>query len=334
MRRVAFDLRLPCAVLLLCAVLDPSLLLRGVNAWSTASSSSSAPTLSKLLQERAADIQQLRQAVPAAALLEAGYQPDNDSVPLLRHCIEATSSGTNDAAERLQRFQDTLAWRTGPGRPIWQAAQAAVSAATAASPSSSWDNDAVLRAAPHSAKIRKFLTPTNVLTTTLPNNDLLYCIRAGFIDDKGLMAQVSVDELVDFFLYVKEVHHLVANARSLQQDRLLTVVTANDLTKVPLVGGSSDFRQALSKSSKLATQHYPGLAGPTLLLNLPKLLAALVKLFTPLFPPAVNARLKFAESPAIAEASTLLDCTPNSGNRRTQLEKELEPLLNPSATSA
>lgn len=72
----------------------------------------------------------------------------------------------------------------------------------------------------------------------------------------------------------------------MQTDRLIQVLTANDLTGIKLVGGSGDFRRALSASSKQATLIYPtSYTGPTLLVNLPPLLNALVKLFTPLFPP-------------------------------------------------
>ena len=36
--------------------------------------------------------------------------------------------------------------------------------------------------------------------------------------------------MVDFFLYAKEIHSLVANARSKQSGRLCNVIFANDIT--------------------------------------------------------------------------------------------------------
>ena len=111
------------------------------------------------------------------------------------------------------------------------------------------------------------------------------------------MSEVSVDEMAEFFLYCKEVNSIVANMKSEKTDKLVTVLTANDLLGVKLIGGDATFRKALSQASTQANDLYPNLPGPTFLLNLPKLLGALVKLFTPLFPKEVRARLKFAAGP-------------------------------------
>lgn len=127
--------------------------------------------------------------------------------------------------------------------------------------------------------------------------DLCYCIRAGKIDDVALMSKVSVEEMTDFFLYAKEVNAIVANKRSEAQGRLVCVLTANDLGGVKLVGGDATFRKALSAASTKANALYPNLAGPTFLLNLPRLLSALTKLFTPLFPEEVRKKLKFERGP-------------------------------------
>jgi len=107
------------------------------------------------------------------------------------------------------------------------------------------------------------------------------------------MSDITVDQMVEFFLYAKEVNAIVANQRSLEQNRLLKLITTNDLTGVKLVGGNKPFRTALSAASTQANGLYPNFNGPTLLCNLPKLLGAVVKLFTPLFPPEVRRRLKF-----------------------------------------
>ena len=66
------------------------------------------------------------------------------------------------------------------------------------------------------------------------------------------MSKVSIDQMVDFFLYCKEVNAMVADMRSVQSDALLKIVTCNDLKGVKLVGGSSDFRASLSAASKKA----------------------------------------------------------------------------------
>merc|ERR1712195_5912 len=79
----------------------------------------------------------------------------------------------------------------------------------------------------------------------------------------------------DFFLYAKEIHSLVANARSKQSGRLCNVIFANDITgtrKPP----DALFGKALTASSKSFEKLYPGLAGPTMILNLPFILQALV----------------------------------------------------------
>jgi hypothetical protein len=232
--------------------------------------------VSSLLTEHASDINQLKD-------IDATLDGD---IAYLRYCL-----GIDDAHERVERFKSNLEWRNGAGKNICEAARSAVTLATA---DGAWNNDPVLAAAPYSSKVKPFLAQ-KVLTTTSRQGDLVYCIRAGQINDKDLMKAVSVEEMVDFFLYAKEVNAIVANQRSKETDTLKSILTANDLAGVKLLGGSADFRSALSASSKLANDLYPATAGPTLLLNLPPLLNALVKLFTPLFPKEVNKRLKFAQ---------------------------------------
>ena len=286
----------------------------------------SVPTLSvkQLLQDYSSEIAQLKQVATStlgeSSLSQLPYQND---VFYLRYCLDPDCQG--DESERLKRFQEGLEWRQGEGQSICQAASQAVPQAMS---SGAWDNSPIWKAAPHSDKLSQFLTPQNVFTTTTSTNDLIYCIRAGQIKDVDLMKAVSVSDMVDFFLFAKEVNLLVANERSVELDRLVTILTANDLTGVKLVGGSKDFRSALGESSKIANQVTPSKAtsGPTLLLNLPPLLAALVKLFTPLFPPAVNERLRFAKSPCIKSVDTLLDVAPG-GSKRTDFVTEIDSIL-------
>mmetsp|Transcript_32580 Transcript_32580/g.79058 ORF Transcript_32580/g.79058 Transcript_32580/m.79058 type:complete len:128 (+) Transcript_32580:560-943(+) len=123
-------------------------------------------------------------------------------------------------------------------------------------------------------------------------------------------------------MYCKEVNALVANDRSLELDKVLYVITVNDLAGVKLIGGDSTFRDALSAASKQAVPLYPALAGPTLLLNLPRLVSALVKLFTPLFPPEVQAKLKFERGP-LQSTTDLIDL---NGKDRPEFLEDLDRL--------
>ena len=258
----------------------------------------STKSVSDLLNEHQTDVDRLKAQVPADAAQNFPYTED---AFYLRYCLAHGSPEEQDAA-----FGKSLDWRlNGAGHSICQAAAIALAEATAAA--GTWNNEPVLSKAPHSDKISRYITPNNVITTSSSRDDLVYCIRAGFIDDQNLMKSVSVQEMTDFFLYAKEIHALVTLQRSLQLDRLVSVWTANDLTKVKLIGGSDDFRQALSQSSKQAAELYPSMSGPTLLLNLPKLLNALVKLFTPLFPETVRARLAFVQAPGLAKLESLTD---------------------------
>ena len=225
-----------------------------------------------------------------------------------------------DAAEANKMFEEQQAWRAGEGAAVVSAAAAAVAAAQAGA---GWDNAPVRDAAPHAAAINQYITSSQIATLSTADGDLVFCIRAAALDDAGLMASVSVEELTDFFLYTKEVHSLIADARSAASGRLCRVITCNDLGGLNLAGDAS-FRNALSASSKAATKLYPSLAGPTLLLNLPFLLQALVSLFKPLFPPAVLERLKFEKANNAPEdlAALLTD----AGARKAFLD-ELQTIL-------
>ena len=205
----------------------------------------------------------------------------------------------NDAYEdeeaRHAALQANLGWRANEGKAIVTGAYAALQAATAGG--GTWNNAPIRDAAPHAAIINEYLTTVQCITTTLSSNDLLYCVRAGKIDDKELMSKVTVEQMVDFFLYCKEVNAAAADLRSVRADALLKVVTVNDLSGVKLIGSSSEFRAALSAASKKGNELYPSLNGRTLLLNLPTLLGALVKIFNKLLPAAVRERIRFESGP-------------------------------------
>merc|ERR1719267_139770 len=145
------------------------------------------------------------------------------------------------------------------------------------------------------------------------------------IEDKKMMSKVTIDQLVDFLLYVKEVHSLTVNARSERTGRLCNVIFANDITgtrKAP----DPQFSKALTASSKSYEKLYPSLAGPTMILNLPFILQAFVGLFKPLFPKSVQARLKFERAPFLSDLGELTPLTTDSAKRKSFLT-EVDRLL-------
>ena len=277
------------------------------------------PSVSSLLQENAQQIAQLKSVATEELKDGISKEPYSNDVFFLRYCLQFGDSEDPQTAAHDCLIQN-LQWRSSPkGQRICTAALDAVQKATATA--GSWDNEPVFANAPHSTAIGAFLTPEKCLTTTTGQDDLIYCIRAGQIDDVSLMERVSVDELTDFFLYAKEVNYLVSLQRSVDTDKMVSVLTANDLSGVKLIGGSADLRKALGASSKESDALYPATNGPTLLLNLPAVLNALVKLFTPLFPDSVKARLRFEQGP-LKDIQQLVDIAkPGSSERNTFLEQ-------------
>jgi hypothetical protein len=85
-----------------------------------------------------------------------------------------------------------------------------------------------------------------------------------------MMSEVTVQEMTDFLVYAKEINARICNRRSLVQDRVVATIFANDLSGAILMGGSKEFRQALGTSGKISEDNYPRMAGPTLLLNMPR----------------------------------------------------------------
>lgn len=253
------------------------------------------------------EVQQLLDANSATMKKLASIAPDMPELTLLRFAVAA-----KDAGEAEANVREAVRWRAGAGRAIVESAANAVSKATEGGV---WDNGPVRAAAPHAAAINPYITPKNTLTLSTSDGDLVYVIRASLIDDKELMSKVSVDQLVDFLLYVKEVHLLVANARSMRTGRLCNVIFANDI-KGTRKAPSPLFSKALTTSSKSYEKLYPGLAGPTMILNLPLILQAFVGLFKPLFPKTVQERLRFAQAPVLAKLQELTPLTADSQERK------------------
>ena len=267
--------------------------------------------VSDLLVKHADSIKALKEEASSVSVSDA---PDDD-IFYLRYCLDP------DNGEMKTKLVENMKWRAGEGKGICDAAKRAVSEATSAG---GWDNSPVRAAAPHAAVINEHITISQCVTTTSRQGDLVYCIRAGKIDDVALMSKVSVEEMTEFFIYCKEINAIVANARSASSDKLACIITANDLAGVKLIGGDATFRKALSMASSKANSLYPSTAGPTLLLNLPKLLGALAKLFTPLFPEEVRQRLKFQRGPLkdIEDLSEIMQ-----GSSRDQFLDSLDELV-------
>jgi hypothetical protein len=205
----------------------------------------------------------------------ASISADVPELTLLRFALAFPSQ-----AEALRNLREMVVWRKGSGKSIVNSAAEAVAKATAGG---GWDNDAVRDAAPHATAINRYISPKNILTMSTDEGDLVYVIRASAIDDKKLMSEVSVQQMVDFFLYVKEVHSLVANARSERTGRFCGVTFANDISGVRAIPDKK-FSEALTASSAQYEKLYPSMAGPTMILNIPFVILAFISLIKPLFP--------------------------------------------------
>mmetsp|Transcript_25578 Transcript_25578/g.59087 ORF Transcript_25578/g.59087 Transcript_25578/m.59087 type:complete len:402 (+) Transcript_25578:53-1258(+) len=210
----------------------------------------------------------------------------HDDIWLIRFLLEKKG----DVAEAKANIQVVLKWRAGEGKPIVDAAAAAVAEAQA---DGGWNNAPVLAAAPNIGKIGKYITDECLIVLSTSKGDLISMIRASVIPSKEMMEEVSVDELVDFFIYAREVNSIIAAQRSKESTRLCRLVAANDLTGVSSFPDKA-FQEALTGASAKAVELYPGLAGPTVLLNLPFLARAVIGLLLPLFPGAVKEKVKFA----------------------------------------
>lgn len=227
-------------------------------------------------------------------------------------------------AEARRALRSSVVYRRGAeGRSIVNAATKAVEQAIA---NGGWDNEFVRLAAPHSSAINKFITPKNIVSLSTASGDLVYVIRASLINDKMLMDKVSVKQMEEFFLYVKEVHSIVADARSQRTGRFCEVIFANDISGVRAIPDRR-FSKALTQSSQQYEKLYPSLAGPTMILNLPFVLQAFIGLIKPLFPSTVQERLKFKRAPVLANLKELTPLSNNNDPVRKAFLAEIDGLL-------
>lgn len=235
--------------------------------------------LMKLHQAQVNEIRRLCKDLPA----------EYDEEKLLRFAVQHPGN----AAAAAANVREVLAWRRGEGAKIVAAAAAAVAKAKEGG---RWDNGPVLAAAPHVERIGKYITPAQMVVVSTKTGDLVTCIRASTIDSETMMNEVTEQEMIDFFLYAREVNTLIADERSRKAGLLTRLIAANDLTDVSKFPAKG-FQNALTGSAKKAVTLYPGYAGPTVLLNLPWVARVLVGILIPLFPGAVRDKIKFATGP-------------------------------------
>jgi hypothetical protein len=269
----------------------------------------------RLVQMRAtspygADLKSLLNTNRARIDSLASISADVPEITLLRFALAFPNQ-----AEANRALRDTLAWRRGAGKSIVKSAAEAVAKATAGG---GWDNAPVRDAAPHATNINRYITTKNILTLSSDEGNLVYVIRASLINDRELMSRVRVSQLVEFFLYVKEVHSLIANARSEKSGKLCGVIFANDISGVRSIPDRR-FSEALTASSQQYEKLYPSMAGPTMILNLPFILQAFVGLLKPLFPKSVQGRLLFESAPVLASLKELTPLTTDSNTRKSFL---------------
>mmetsp|Transcript_64701 Transcript_64701/g.152100 ORF Transcript_64701/g.152100 Transcript_64701/m.152100 type:complete len:369 (+) Transcript_64701:45-1151(+) len=242
---------------------------------------------------------------------------DFDDTKLLRYALQHPGK-PGDAAANVK---EVLEWRAGEGAAIVKAATEAIAKAQEGG---GWDNKPVLEAAPHAAKVSKYITPSQMVVVSTKAGDLVTCIRASTIDSEGLMKEVSEEEMTEFFIYAREVNSAMAEFRTRATGHVCRLISANDLTGVSKFPDQA-FQNALTGSAKRAVTLYPGYSGPTILLNLPWLARMLVSILTPLFPGAVREKIKFARGP-MSYMEDLKDVVKEP--LRSQFVDDLQAVLN------
>ncbi len=234
-------------------------------------------------------VQELKKALPDGVIMS--------KIDLLLFAL----AHPDDERAAKKALRDATRWRQTRGKRIVDLAREAVEKATA---NDGWDNNPVRNAAPHANLINPFITFKAILTMSTKDGNLMYVIRASQINDREMMDRVIVKQACDFFLYVKEVHNIIANRRSASTGRMCLVIFANNVSGVRRAP-DSQFSKALTSSSDQYESLYPSLAGPTMILNLPLILQAFVGLLKPLFPKSMQERLLFKRAPVLASLEEL-----------------------------
>ena len=112
--------------------------------------------------------------------MKTSYGLDDD-LELVRYCVEYK----DDVPLIQEKIESVLKWRS-ENVELCSSAAAAVENAMS---DGKWDYGPVRDAAPFTSIVNKYITPSQILTTTSSKVDLVYCIRAGKIDDISLMSE-------------------------------------------------------------------------------------------------------------------------------------------------
>ena len=245
--------------------------------------------------------------------------PEFSNVTILRYILAYPNQPENIE----QAIINTLKWREGEGKVIVNTAKEAVFNATI---DGTWNNDPIWTSAPHYHIIKQFINEKNVLTLTNRNKDLIYIIKSNMINDNLMMSKLTIEQVSQFLAYVKEIHHIVVNKYSIENDRLCKVIFVNDVSDI-MRQPNPEFSKALSVSSKEYEKYYPLLARETLILNLPFILQAFVTLFKPLFPKSIQDSLIFRKATYIKSVTQLTSLTENIEARNMFLD-EIDSIIN------
>jgi len=219
------------------------------------------PPITALMQQYQTEVEQLRERCKDKLSVE------EDDLFLLRFIIQ--NEGKNTLEDAATNLEETLQWRREKAEML-------------NSPTP-----------PFSDKVAQYLgrDAGTFLAESTKDGCPLAIIRAGKIDAKQLMKAVSVDELVDWFLWNKEQAYRICDGETRATGMLTQQITANDLSDVG-VRQDKDFGKALGTSSKLSTKYYPALQSTVVLLNLPLVAKLLFAFFRPLLPEAVLKKIK------------------------------------------
>jgi hypothetical protein len=284
----------------------------------------STESVTSLLEKHAAEIETLKQET----LIIMGeeqmvLEPYNQDVFYLRFCLR------EKGADQLDLLRKNLAWRLNEGKVICQAAREAVELASTDCQSEqghSLSYDIVLSKCPLYDRIAPFIPNDATFLTKTSKGDLLHVIRGSRMNAKDMMKVLSVEEASDFLIYLKEVNMLWLHRESVQQDRLAALILVNDVGGVTKMSDTPpSFRQALSQSSHLATTLYPRMAGPTVLLNLPAVLNALVKIMMPILPSKLRQRMRFARG--VMDSTTTCQDIQQAGPRRDIFLRDIDRIV-------
>lgn len=200
----------------------------------------------------------------------------------------------NDIAAAKAAATSALKWSTGKGKPIFEAAKKAYKGASSGAAAGRWNNDPAWVNAPHLSKLLQYIDgdgdQINHITSTW--GDICYILREAAVKE-GIMQTVSVEELSEFFLYVRELNARWCYARTNTTRSICQVIALQDMDGVD-GSQSDDFRKALTDAYEQTEALHPLVTGPTVLFNVP-LQLKMANVFKPLFPKTMQAKIRMED---------------------------------------